>query len=89
LDYLVSAAALILFDQESPRPLACLNFCVVFITEILDFSSSFDESPFHAEVHLLQGEKSRISTVLGNAHFLQAFVRFARFYVIFVKYITF
>ncbi|EPI49804.1 hypothetical protein HMPREF1576_01368 [Gardnerella pickettii JCP7719] len=42
---MVSAAALILFDQESPRPLACLNFCVVFITEILDFSSSFDESP--------------------------------------------
>ena len=45
LDYLVSAAALILFDQESPSPLACLNNCVVFITEILDFSSSLDESP--------------------------------------------
>ena len=45
LDYLVSAAALILFDQESPSPLACWNFCVAFITEILDFSSSFDESP--------------------------------------------
>ena len=28
LDYLVSAAALILFDQESPSPLTCLNNCV-------------------------------------------------------------
>ncbi|EPI55321.1 hypothetical protein HMPREF1573_01163 [Gardnerella vaginalis JCP7276] len=37
LDYLVSAAALILFDQESHSPLTCLNNCVVFITEILDF----------------------------------------------------
>ncbi|EPI52478.1 hypothetical protein HMPREF1574_01451, partial [Gardnerella pickettii JCP7659] len=25
MDYLVSAAALILFDQESPSPLTCLN----------------------------------------------------------------
>ena len=45
LDCLVSAAALILFDQESPSPLACLNFFVSFIAEILNFSSSFDESP--------------------------------------------
>ena len=45
LDYLVSAAALILFDQESPSPLTCLNNCVVFITEILDFSCSLGESP--------------------------------------------
>ncbi len=29
LDCLVSAAALILFDQESPSPLTCLNFCVL------------------------------------------------------------
>ena len=29
LDYLVSAAALILFDQESPSPLACFNNCVL------------------------------------------------------------
>ena len=65
LDYLVSAAALILFDQESPSPLTSLNNCVAFISEILDFSSSFDESPFHAEVHLIQCEKSRISTALG------------------------
>ena len=28
LDYLVSAAALILFDQESPSPLTSLNNCV-------------------------------------------------------------
>ncbi|EPI60039.1 hypothetical protein HMPREF1579_00621 [Gardnerella vaginalis JCP8066] len=28
LDYLVSAAALILFDQESSSPLTCLNNCV-------------------------------------------------------------
>ncbi|PKZ46466.1 hypothetical protein CYJ67_06845 [Gardnerella vaginalis] len=39
---------------------------MVFITEILDFSSSFDESPFHAEVHLIQCEKSRISTSLAR-----------------------
>ena len=45
LDYLVSAAALILFDQESPSPLTSLNNCVSIITEIRDFSSSFDESP--------------------------------------------
>ena len=45
MDYWVSAAALILFDQESPSPLACLNNCVVFITEILDFSCYFSESP--------------------------------------------
>ena len=45
LDYLVSAAALILFDQESPSPLTCLNFFVAFITEILDFSCSLGESP--------------------------------------------
>ena len=90
MDYLVSAAALILFDQESPSPLACLNNCVIFIAEILDFSCSLGESPSSdAEARLFRCEKSRISTVLGNAHFLQAFVRFARFYVIFVKYITF
>ena len=41
---------------------------MVFITEILDFSSSFDESPFHAEVHLIQCEKSRISTSLALKH---------------------
>ncbi|PKZ44995.1 hypothetical protein CYJ68_07385 [Gardnerella vaginalis] len=29
LYYLVSAAALILFDQESPSPLTCLNNCVL------------------------------------------------------------
>ena len=29
LDYLVSAAALILFDQESPSPLTCLSNCVL------------------------------------------------------------
>ena len=29
LDYLVSAAALILFDQESPSPLTSLNNCVL------------------------------------------------------------
>ena len=40
LDYLVSAAALILFDQESPSPLTSLNNCVAFIAEILDFSCS-------------------------------------------------
>ncbi|EPI40998.1 hypothetical protein HMPREF1586_01265 [Gardnerella vaginalis JCP8522] len=45
MGYWVSAAALILFDQESPSPLACLNNCVVFITEILDFSCYFSESP--------------------------------------------
>ena len=45
LYYLVSAAALILFDQESPSPLTCLNNCVAFITEILDFSCSLGESP--------------------------------------------
>ena len=45
LDYLVSAAALILFDQESPSPPTYLNNCVVFITEILDFSCCFSESP--------------------------------------------
>ncbi len=45
LDYLVSAAALILFDQESPSPLACLNFFVSFIAEILNFSCSLGESP--------------------------------------------
>ncbi len=40
LDCLVSAAALILFDQESPSPLTSLNNCVAFIAEILDFSCS-------------------------------------------------
>ena len=65
LYYLVSAAALILFDQESPSPLTCLNNCVAFITEILDFSCSLGESPFHAEARLASCEKSRISTSLG------------------------
>ena len=65
LDYLVSAAALILFDQESPSPLTCLNNCVAFITEILDFSCSLGESPFHAEARLASCEKPRISTLLA------------------------
>ena len=66
LDYLVSSAALILFDQESPSPLTYLNNCV---------SLNHRDSRFFffirwitikdAEVHLIQCEKSRISTLLG------------------------
>ncbi|ADP38368.1 hypothetical protein CG394_08790 [Gardnerella vaginalis] len=36
------------------------------ITEILDFSCSLGESPFHAEVRFIRCEKSRISTTLGR-----------------------
>ena len=74
LDYLVSAAALILFDQESPSPLTCFNNCVVFITEILDFSCCFSESPFHAEVRFIRYEKSRISTVLSGVMYAKSIV---------------
>ena len=74
LDYLVSAAALILFDQESPSPLACLNFFVSFIAEILDFSCCFSESPFHAEVRFIRREKSRISTLLSGVMYAKSIV---------------
>ena len=66
LDYLVSAAALILFDQESPSPLTCLNNCVLLNhRDSRFFLLSRRVTTFGAEARLFRCEKSRISAALG------------------------
>ncbi|MFU0516104.1 hypothetical protein ACMZ7E_04900 [Gardnerella vaginalis] len=66
LDYLVSAAALILFDQESPSPLTCLSNCVLLKHRDSRFFLLLQRITIKdAEVRFIRCEKSRISTSLG------------------------
>ena len=77
LDYLVSAAALILFDQESPSPLACLNnYVLLKHRDSRFFLLSRRVTTFGAEARLDSREKSRISTLLCavSARGIPAFV---------------